>query len=147
MNDLRIAKLQEDACFALLRDADIGRLVVCSEESGVDVFPINFVVDRGTLLFRTDEGTKTRLIRAGASTAVEIDDHDDVEGVAWSVVAKGRCHVIERFDEMVEALDVPIQPWLPDGKHLILRLEPDEVSGRQFRRGAAAGPKNAKEAT
>ena len=49
--------LDTHMCLDLLRRREVGRLAV-SITDHPDIFPINDVVDRGTVVFRTAEGTK-----------------------------------------------------------------------------------------
>ena len=49
--------LGESDCWELLDHAQVGRLAV-DIAGQPDIFPINDVVDRGTVVFRTAEGTK-----------------------------------------------------------------------------------------
>jgi nitroimidazol reductase NimA-like FMN-containing flavoprotein (pyridoxamine 5'-phosphate oxidase superfamily) len=48
--------LETNACWQFLRDSEAGRLAVSTTDH-LDIFPINYVVDRGTVVFRTAEGT------------------------------------------------------------------------------------------
>ena len=47
--------LEPPACWALLRRAQVGRLAVAIANHP-DIFPINFVVDHASVVFRTAEG-------------------------------------------------------------------------------------------
>ena len=47
-----VAELSESACWALLRTTSVGRLAVWVEDHP-DIFPINFAVDHGTVVFRS----------------------------------------------------------------------------------------------
>ena len=76
-----------------------------------DIFPINYVVDRGTVVFRTAEGTKLAAAVLGRGVAFEVDGFDDAAGEAWSVVIKGHAVEIERMHELFDALDLPLFPW------------------------------------
>jgi hypothetical protein len=49
--------LDTHTCLGLLRTSEVGRLAV-SITDHPDIFPINYTVDRGTVVFRTAEGTK-----------------------------------------------------------------------------------------
>ena len=49
--------LGEPACWELLEGASVGRLAV-DVAGQPDIFPVNFVVDRGSIVFRTAAGTK-----------------------------------------------------------------------------------------
>src|SRR5688572_14464780 len=72
---------------ALLRDSPVGRLAVVVD--GVpDIFPVNHIVDHGTVVFRTAPGAKMNAAHAGP-VAFEVDGYDLSRGEAWSVVVHG----------------------------------------------------------
>ena len=121
--------LDEDECWRLLSGAEFGRLAV-SIANHPDIFPVNFVVDDRTIVFRTDEGTKLAAAVLTPSVAFEIDGVDG--GQAWSVVVAGRAHEIEKMEEVYAALELPIHPWQRAPKHRYVRIAPDQVSGRRF---------------
>ena len=126
-----ITVLDPHTCWDLLRRQEVGRLAV-SISDHPDLFPINFVVDRGTVVFRTAEGTKLAAAVLGRAVAFEVDGYDADAGEAWSVVIKGRAVEIERMQELFDALDLPLFPWHASPKHRFVRIEPDDVSGRRF---------------
>jgi hypothetical protein len=129
--------LQEQECWELLRSQEVGRLAV-SIANHPDIFPINFVVDHASIVFRTAEGTKLSAAVLGASVAFEVDAECD--GVAWSVVIKGWAVEIVERSGMFEAADLPLYPWHAAPKHRFVRIVPESVTGRRFRvvDGAAA---------
>ena len=98
-----------------------------------DIFPINYIVDRGTVVFRTAEGTKLAAAVLGRAVAFEIDGYDPDSGEAWSVVIKGAATEIERMQDVFDALDLPLFPWHSGPKHRFVRIEPHDISGRRFR--------------
>lgn len=122
--------LSVDECWARLREAPYGRLAVVVGFSGPDIFPVNHVVDRGSLVFRTAEGTKFAAA-SGQLVAFEIDGRDD--DTAWSVVVKGRAHEIRSIHDTLEAMDLGVTPWQGGAKPVFVRIDPDQVTGRQFR--------------
>ena len=126
-----VAILEPDKCWPLLREAKVGRLAVAVGDHP-DIFPINFVVDHGTVVFRTAEGTKLAAAVLGCSVAFEIDGYEPASGDAWSVVLKGRATEIERMHELFEALDLPLFPWHVGPKHRFVRIVPDTITGRRF---------------
>ena len=128
---LGITILEESTCWDLLRSCDVGRLAV-SIQNQPDIFPVNFVVDHGTVVFRTAEGTKLAAAVLGEAVAFEVDGYDAEAGDAWSVVIRGRAVEIERMQDVFDALDLPLFPWHAAPKHRFVRIEPAEVSGRRF---------------
>jgi nitroimidazol reductase NimA-like FMN-containing flavoprotein (pyridoxamine 5'-phosphate oxidase superfamily) len=126
-----VTVLELNECWRLLRQAEVGRLAVSIRDLP-DLFPINFIVDRGTVVFRTAEGTKLAAAVLGRAVAFEIDGYDAEAGEAWSVVIKGRAVEIERMQDVFDALDLPLFPWHASPKHRFVRIEPDDVTGRRF---------------
>jgi hypothetical protein len=121
-----------NACWALLRSAEVGRLAV-SIEDRPEIFPVNYVVDHGTVVFRTAEGTKLAGSVLGAAVAFEIDGYEPDAGEAWSVVIKGHAREITQLHDVIDTTDLPLFPWHATPKGHFVRIEPDGVTGRRFR--------------
>jgi hypothetical protein len=128
---LGMTVLDTKTCLELLRAESVGRLAVAIHDHP-DIFPVNFVVDRGTVVFRTAEGTKLAAAVLGRGVAFEIDGLDDAERQAWSVVIKGRAVEVERLQELFDVQGLPLFPWHAAPKHRFVRIEPVEISGRRF---------------
>jgi hypothetical protein len=126
-----ITVLDTHSCLDLLRTTEVGRLAV-SIADHPDIFPINYVLDRGTIVFRTAEGTKLAAAVLGRGVAFEIDGYDPDAGDAWSVVVKGYAIEIEQMHQYFEAVDLPLFPWHAGPKHRFVRIEPVEITGRRF---------------
>ena len=124
----------------LLRRAPFGRLAVVVD-GAPDVFPVNHVVDHGTVVFRSAYGTKVAAAYA-APVAFEVDGYDAASGEAWSVVLHGRASAVTDPDEAAASLDLPIVPWHAGRKPVVVRVVPTELTGRRFvvRDDARPGP-------
>jgi nitroimidazol reductase NimA-like FMN-containing flavoprotein (pyridoxamine 5'-phosphate oxidase superfamily) len=116
--------------WALVRSVPIGRLAVVVD-GRPEIFPLNHVVDRGTIVFRTAEGTKLAGT-IGQQVAYEVDGVEGGGTVAWSVVIKGEAHEVARLHESIESLELPLFPWHRGPKPRIIRIDPEEVQGRRF---------------
>ncbi|MGD9527333.1 MAG: pyridoxamine 5'-phosphate oxidase family protein [Pseudonocardia sp.] len=127
-----VANLAPNDCWALLRSGDVGRLAVVIA-GRPDIFPINYVVDHGTVVFRTAEGTKHAAAVKGEVVAFEADGYEPDEGEAWSVVVKGHAEEISRGHELLDTAGLPLFPWHDAPKQRFVRIVPDEISGRRFR--------------
>lgn len=124
-------ELSVDACWDLLTKARTGRLAVAIGDQP-DIFPINHVVDGRTIVFRTDPGTKLAAAVLGSGVAYEVDHVDDSNGVAWSVVLKGRARELHTVEKMAHAEDLALYPWDRGDKHHYVAITADEVTGRRF---------------
>jgi nitroimidazol reductase NimA-like FMN-containing flavoprotein (pyridoxamine 5'-phosphate oxidase superfamily) len=133
-----IKHLGVDTCWDLLRSAHVGRLAVIVAERP-EIFPVNHVVDRGTIIFRTADGTKLVGALGGVPVAFEIDGYDEAASEAWSVVVKGHAGEIRQLHDVIDTVDLPLEPWQGGPKHRFIRIEPDEVSGRRFAVSDPAG--------
>jgi uncharacterized protein len=123
--------LSQEACWNLLEGAAVGRLAV-DVGGQPDIFPINFVVDGNCIVFRSGAGTKLAASVLMRHVAFEIDGYEPLARTAWSVVVKGRAHEIERMAEVYAAEDLPLFPWVADPKPNLVRIIPEETTGRRF---------------
>jgi nitroimidazol reductase NimA-like FMN-containing flavoprotein (pyridoxamine 5'-phosphate oxidase superfamily) len=123
--------LSLDECWQLLEGAAVGRLAV-DVAGQPDIFPINFVVDGNSILFRTGAGTKLAASVLMRHVAFEIDGYLPLERTAWSVVVKGTAHEVEQMSEVYAAEDLPLFPWAAHPKPNFVRIQPVEVTGRRF---------------
>lgn len=126
-------QLSTSACWALLRRSDVGRMALHGEDDEIEIFPLNFVVDRDSIVFKTAAGTKLSLASGHRRAAFEVDAFDFYEGTAWSVVLRGVPTVIRHDDEALADLEQQIRPWHVGNKPAYVRLTPDVVTGRRFR--------------
>ena len=99
---------------------------------GVDIFPVNFVLDDHCVLLRTAGGTKLDSLKSEPVVAFEADHFDYFEGSAWSVVVKGHAALVEDHDELFELLNVEIETWQPERKPFFVRITPTVTTGRRF---------------
>jgi uncharacterized protein len=123
----------------LLASVALGRLVT-SVQGEPEIFPVNFVVQRRTVLFRTAEGTK--LVSAAINNRVlfEADDHDAAEG--WSVIVKGAARTLHTNEELEEAERAQLLPWTATLKQHYVRIQPVSITGRRFRFGPEPNPES-----
>jgi len=126
-----ITVLDVHECWDLLRQTEVGRLAMSIHDEP-EVFPINFIVDRGTVVFRTAQGTKLVGAVEGRTVAFEADGYQPEAGEAWSVIIKGPATEIERNHDVFEVMHLPLFPWHAAPKHHFVRIEPRVVSGRRF---------------
>jgi nitroimidazol reductase NimA-like FMN-containing flavoprotein (pyridoxamine 5'-phosphate oxidase superfamily) len=127
-----IAELNESECFDRLRDADVGRLAVQLPTGGVDIFPVNFVIDEQCVLLRTAGGTKLESLKENPQVAFEADHFDYFGHTAWSVVIKGYAALVEDHNELFGLLNVEIDTWHPERKPFFVRITPAITTGRRF---------------
>lgn len=116
--------------WTLLREAVVGRLAVIIDDRP-DIFPVNHLVDHGSVVFRSAAGSKLAA-SAGHWVAYEVDGYDLETASAWSVVIKGEAQQVNRLYDVLEVIELPLFPWHPEPKPHFIRIEPDSVTGRRF---------------
>lgn len=118
-------------CWSLLRSAEVGRLAVVISDRP-DIFPVNFVLDHGSVVFRTAAGTKLVALSDHEAVAFEVDGYAPEDRLAWSVVIKGRAERIRAMHELFDAGTLPLDPWHDAPKAHFIRIVPQTVTGRRF---------------
>jgi nitroimidazol reductase NimA-like FMN-containing flavoprotein (pyridoxamine 5'-phosphate oxidase superfamily) len=123
----RGGNLDPRECLPLLATQQIGRLVVAGNTPFV--IPLNYVLQDGAILIRTDGGSVAS--RAAAGPAVfEVDQVHPTEHAGWSVVVHGPLEdVTDELDRDPERRP-ELDAWAPGPKDRWLRLVIEEVSGR-----------------
>lgn len=128
-----VTTMSEDECWALLSSRTLGRLAT-SVDGYPDIFPVNYVVQRRSILIRTAEGTKLASAAINERVAFEADDHDVMRG--WSVVVKGQARVLSSGEELAAAERAQVLPWTATPKSRFIRIVALEITGRRFQFGA-----------
>lgn len=123
-------KLAPDECWERLGQTSVGRLAVIVE-GHPDIFPVNYVLDGDSVVFRTAGGTKF-WSALKEPCALEADGFEADSGKAWSVVVRGRAQLVVDRDEKAAVDALNLEPWQHGSKSNYLRLSPNAVTGRSF---------------
>jgi uncharacterized protein len=125
--------LPEHECWDLLAGVTLGRLVT-SVDGQPKIFPVNYVVQRRTILFRTAEGTKLVSTAINNRVVFEADDHNAAEG--WSVIVQGTARSLRTNEEIEDAERAQVLSWTTSEKTHYVRVIPEMVTGRRFQFGS-----------
>ncbi|VXC22944.1 Pyridoxamine 5'-phosphate oxidase family protein [Arthrobacter sp. 9AX] len=124
--------LSSSECWDLLRGVSVGHLAVVVDDHP-EVFPVNYKVDQGAVVFRTGEGTKLRAVTGPFAVAFEADGTDQERGTSWSVEVKGQAAVLEPSPDLMAGVGLTLFPWQAGQKDHFVRIIPTAVTGRRFR--------------
>jgi nitroimidazol reductase NimA-like FMN-containing flavoprotein (pyridoxamine 5'-phosphate oxidase superfamily) len=122
-----LGALDVEECLVLLRWENIGRLAVGVRGEAPLVVPVNFVVYEGSIIFRTDDGTKLDRVRE-QPVSLQVDRFDQYRRIGWSVLVRGIAHEINP----AELPDLDLEPWAPGRKSHWVRIVPTAISGRRL---------------
>jgi len=119
-----------------LRQSGVGRLAVVVD-GHPDIFPVNHMVDRDSVVFRSAAGTKLAGC-AGHQVAFEVDGYDSETASAWSIVVKGQAVRLTRLYDVLEVIELPLFPWHSGPKPHFIRIEAETITGRRFQMAGGA---------
>src|SRR3954464_1064523 len=129
-----VVVLSDHESWDLLKSVALGRLITQIGER-VEIFPVNFVTQNHTVLFRTAEGTKLFGTVMNDNVVFEVDDHNVAGG--WSVIIRGTARVLWGADDIHEADRAQLLTWTATEKLRYVRITPDQLTGRRFTFGPA----------
>jgi hypothetical protein len=126
--------LDRPECLRLLASHRFGRLAVSVQNQPPMIRPVNYVFDDGThsIVFRSGEGGKLRLLLGSRQAAFEIDGLDLSSRTGWSVVVKGVAEPITDPFEVRRLERAPLDPWAPGQRPHWLRIRARTISGRRI---------------
>lgn len=126
-----VSELDEDESWQLLSRHEVGRLATTA--GGIlDIFPITYVVDNQSIVFRTGPGTKLVELTINDQVVFEIDHYDEREG--YSVIVHGTAEQLDSMADIDYAQTLPLPSLFPTERPRYVRINPTRVSGRKFRR-------------
>ena len=123
--------LPPEECRDLLTVKSVGR-VAFNGPDGPQVLPVNYVVHRRSIFFRTAAGSALGDAMRNTRVAFEIDDIDEYLQSGWSVVAVGEAEVVDDQDLLVELWgDQGPKPWAIGLRTQFVRITPTRLTGRR----------------
>lgn len=117
-------------CWDKLGTRGVGR-VALPAQPGPAVLPVNYAVDAGTIVYRT-EPRGAAAPETGAAVSFEVDRVDDRTSQAWSVLVTGFAERVEDPATMRHLTERhAAEPWAGGNRPLWIRIRPDTVTGRR----------------
>lgn len=124
--------LASHQCLEMLRKVSVGHLAVTQNDLP-RIFPVNYTVDHGTIVFRTGPGTKYSTLDAQPHVAFEVDSVDPATGMAWSVMIEGIAETFHGIEEIVDSFSLMLFPWETGPKEYFVRIIPTSMTGHRFK--------------
>jgi uncharacterized protein len=123
--------LSPEQCHELLRGNTVGRVAVTVAALPA-IFPVNYALLDGQIVFRTGDGTKLRAALDRAVVAFQIDHFDESTASGWSVMAIGLAEEITNLDDVRVAESLALQPFAAGDRSHFVRIRPEFLSGRRI---------------
>lgn len=127
-----LEELDVTTSMRLLAEHRFGR-VALNAPGGPLVFPVNYVYDRGAIVWRSDLGTKLTAAEHHNGASFQVDHVDAEHQIGWSVLVRGRLVEVEDAEELERIDALPLVAFARgDGKTHVIRLEPRAITGRRI---------------
>ena len=127
-----LQKLSRDECLRLLASVPVGRIVY-TQRALPAVELVNFALDHGDIVIRTDRGGKLAAAARGAVVAFEADCVDPVGQAGWSVTAIGPSQEVTDPAEVTRLRTIGLNSWAPGTLDHFIRISPVILTGRHLR--------------
>jgi nitroimidazol reductase NimA-like FMN-containing flavoprotein (pyridoxamine 5'-phosphate oxidase superfamily) len=131
--------LTEEQARDLLARGEVGRIGITIGALPA-IFPVNYRLLDGAIVFRTSPGSKLSAATEGAVVAFEVDDYQLADRTGWSVLAVGQAELVHDVAMTFKVLDAGLEPLAGGRRSSIVRIKPTFLSGRRIVHGDALTP-------
>ena len=122
-------KLSVEECRGLLESKSVGRFAFWAP-AGPQVFPVNYVVRGGSIVFRTSPSRSlASALRNAPRGGFQVDDVDEEARSGWSVLVTGAATYVDDPEGSSP------QPWAGGDRSLCVRIAMGRVTGRRVYAG------------
>ena len=124
-------QLSRDECLQLMASVSIGRIIYTRQAlPAVDL--VNFALDHGDIVIKTDGDGKLATATRHAVVAFETDCLDDQQA-GWSVAAIGRSREVTDPEDISRLQKIDLSSWTFGTREHFIRVSPELLNGRRLR--------------
>jgi nitroimidazol reductase NimA-like FMN-containing flavoprotein (pyridoxamine 5'-phosphate oxidase superfamily) len=126
-----LQRLPRDECLALMASVPVGRIIY-TRRALPAVELVNFALDEGDIVIRTDRSGKLAAATRGAVVAFEADQLDLAGQSGWSVTAVGPSREVTDPGELARLRTIGLRSWVPGDRDHFIRISPVMLNGRRL---------------
>jgi uncharacterized protein len=126
-----LKQLTRDECLQLMASAPVGRIIY-TRQALPAVELVNFALDNGDIIIRTDHGGKLAAATREAVVAFETDSLDPERHTGWSVTVIGQSQEVIDPDEIGRLAQIGLNSWAPGDRRHYIRISPGILNGRRL---------------
>jgi hypothetical protein len=126
-----LEQLSLGECMRLVGQVPVGRIVY-TRQALPAVELVNFALDGGDIIIRTDSSGKLAAATHGAVVAFEADSVDVDTHTGWSVTIVGYSQAVTDSEDIRHLEQVELDPWAPGKRDHFIRISPSIVNGRRI---------------
>jgi hypothetical protein len=124
-------QLSRDECLRLMASVSMGRIIY-TRQALPAVELVNFALDYGDIVIKTDGDGKLAAATRQAIVAFEVDCLD-VDQAGWSVTAIGPSREVTDHDDIGRLQKIDLSSWAHGAREHFIRVSPDLLNGRRLR--------------
>ena len=126
-----LRQMSKDECLQLMASVPVGRIIY-TRQALPAVELVNFAIDNGDIIIRTDHSGKLAAATRGAVVAFEADSLDADRQVGWSVTIVGQSQEVTDPDEIGRLEQMGLSSWAPGERQHFIRIRPGILNGRRL---------------
>jgi nitroimidazol reductase NimA-like FMN-containing flavoprotein (pyridoxamine 5'-phosphate oxidase superfamily) len=134
-----IEQLSRDECLGLMASVSVGRIIY-TRRALPAVELVNFALNHGDIIIRTDGGGKLAVAIQHSVVAFEVDHLDADQRAGWSVTAIGQSREVTDPAEIGRLQKIGLTFWAPGVRDHFIRISPEILNGRRLRVSAQQTP-------
>ena len=134
-----LEQLSRDECLRLMESVSVGRIIY-TRRALPAVELVNFALDHGDIIIRTDSGGKLAAGTQHSVVAFEADRLDPDQQAGWSVTAVGQSREVTDPAEIGQLQKMGLSSWVPRAREHFIRISPEILNGRRLRVSAQQTP-------
>ena len=123
-----LQQLSSNECLMLMASVPAGRIIY-TRRALPAVELVNFALDRGDIVIRTDRSGKLAAAARGAVVAFEADQLDLATQSGWSVTAIGPSREVTDPAEIDRLREIGLSSWAPGAREHFIRISPQLMNG------------------
>jgi uncharacterized protein len=124
-----LRQLTSADCLRLLATVPIGRIIY-TRQALPAVELVNFALESGDIVIRTDRSGKLAAAVRGAIVAFEADVVDPEQRSGWSVTAIGPSRAVTDAGDIARLQRIGLRSWAPGTREHFIRVTPQLLNGR-----------------
>jgi uncharacterized protein len=126
-----LERLSAGECLRLLASVPVGRIVY-TRRALPAVELVNFALDGGDIVIRTDPGGKLAAAMQHTVVAFEADEWDAARRSGWSVTVVGQSREVTDPADIAWLRTIGLRPWVMGEKEYFIRITPGLLNGRRL---------------
>jgi hypothetical protein len=131
-DDSALEQLSRDECLRLMASVSVGRIIY-TRRALPAVELVNFALDHGDIIIRTDRGGKLAVATQHSVVGFEADRLDADQQAGWSVTAIGQSQEVTDPAEIGQLQKIGLTSWTPGVREHFIRISPEILNGRRLR--------------